>query len=346
MRCFEEGQKSYHDSAQVYQDYYKVRFDSTENYNYDDAFLFFQDQVFSFDEYDLEILDHAFQLKEEYEISNLWGNKILAKLIGLNPAKYAGSVERERVILESDESWLVSKSYTAGYNREDFDDSGWTHAGIVASAYNQFIDLGVDPKPMWWPTKPAKIDTSQLSPFDTTFGMIDSTSGGDSLAVAGLDTSFENTAQPSDSNLTSMTEESLTDSAMGDTVQLFFRKKLNLEGSPVGGTIYMTADNDFNFFLNGEYITDDEGNNFAILDTVDYGYISYSIKPGINTFAIRAIDTDKSGGGVKLYGYFELIPQDITASVEERSRVAALNIDPTVLRRINTLNKNRISIGQ
>jgi hypothetical protein len=173
--------ETYHDSALVYQDYYQTRFDSTENYNYDDAFLFYQDQTFSFSEYELEILDHAFQLKEEYEISNLWGSKILGKLIALDPATYAGAVEREKVVIESDESWLVSKEYTAGYTEENFDDSGWKNAGIMTSTYNQFIDLGVDPKPMWYPKKQVILDTSQVSPFDTTFGMADSISAIDTL---------------------------------------------------------------------------------------------------------------------------------------------------------------------
>ena len=58
-----------------------------------------------------EILDHAFQLKEQYEITNLWANKILAKLIAVDPATYAGRLKEIKYIIESDESWLVSKTY-------------------------------------------------------------------------------------------------------------------------------------------------------------------------------------------------------------------------------------------
>ncbi|MEE9118895.1 MAG: hypothetical protein V3U02_09940, partial [Calditrichia bacterium] len=139
-------------------------------------------------------------------------------------------------------------------------------------------------------------------------------------------------------------DETVTDSLMGDTVQVYFRKKITLDGTPVDGYFYITADNDFNFFLNEEYITDDEDDNFAIIDTVDFGYISYSVKQGVNILSIRAIDTDNSQQGVKLYGYFELIPLDIIAAVEQGSQVAALDVDPVILRRINTLNKNRITV--
>jgi tetratricopeptide (TPR) repeat protein len=337
--------ETYHDSALVFQDYYQMRFDSTENYNYDDAFLFYQDQTFSFSEYGLEILDHAFQLKEEYEISNLWASKILGKLIALDPATYAGAIEREKVVIESDGSWLVSKDYTPGYIQENFDDSGWKNAGIVTSDYNQFIDLGVDPKPMWYPTKPAVIDTSQISPFDTTFGMSDSLSGIDSLGLAVTDTTADQMAPIAETTIdTSAFADTGIDSLSSDTTQVYFRKVITLNGTPVDGYIYITADDDFNFFLNEEYITDDEDDNFAIIDTVDFGYMSYSVKQGANILAIRVTDTDNSARGVKLYGYFELIPMDITAAVTANSQVAALDIDPVILKRINTLNKNRITV--
>ena len=334
---------AYHDSAAVEQDYYQVRFDSTENYNYDDAFLFYQDQTFSFNEYGQEILDHAFQLKQEYEISNLWGNKVLAKLVAIDPATYAGAVEREKVVIESDDSWLVSKTYTPGYNRENFDDSSWKQSGIVASAYNQFVDLGVDPKAMWYVEKKAVLDTSQISPLDTTFGTADSSLFPDTLSLAQSDTINQEMVPPTDTTILA-SEEAVPDSLMSDTVQVYFRKKVDLQGTPVGGNIYITADDDFNFFLNEEYITDDEDNNFAIIDTIDFSYMTYAIKQGTNIISIRATDTNHTQGGVKLYGYIELIPADITAALKASSQVAALDIDPNILKRINTLNKNRITI--
>jgi hypothetical protein len=72
--------------------------------------------------------------------------------------------------------------------------------------------------------------------------------------------------------------------------------------------------------------------------------MSYSVKQGTNIISIRAIDTNNSQQGVKLYGYFELIPSDITAALQQDSQVAVLDIDPIILKRINTLNKNRITV--
>jgi hypothetical protein len=176
--------------------------------------------------------------------------------------------------------------------------------------------------------------------------MSDSMAQFDTLGFAVSDTTVSDQMFTQDTVDAFALEESLADSASSDTIQVYFRKKINLEGTPVDGYIYMTADNDFNFFLNEEYITDDEYDNFAIIDTVDFGYISYAIRGGINTLALRVIDTDNTRQGVKIYGYIELIPADIMAAMEARSTVAALNVDREVLRRLNILNKNRISITQ
>jgi hypothetical protein len=161
--------------------------------------------------------------------------------------------------------------------------------------------------------------------------------------VAAFDTTVQGMAPLTETDISSF-DETQTDSLTSDTVIVYFRKKIVLDGAPVGGNIYITADDDFNFFLNEEYITDDEDDNFAIVDTVDYGYISYSVKQGTNIISIRAIDTNNSQRGVKFYGYFELLPADITAAVQQSGQVAALDVDPAILKRLNTLNKNRITV--
>ena len=79
-------------------------------------------------------------------------------------------------------------------------------------------------------------------------------------------------------------------------------------------------------------------------DTIDYGYLSYYLVPGENVLAIHATDTDNSGGGVKLYGYFEILPIDLTAALDAKTKVKKLDIDPILLKKINTLNKNRITV--
>ncbi len=70
--------------------------------------------------------------------------------------------------------------------------------------------------------------------------------------------------------------------AIGDTVTVYFRKKIELDGTPVDANIYITADNDYSFFTNQEYIIDDVDDNFALIDTLDFTYLSYYLKKGEN----------------------------------------------------------------
>jgi len=323
---------AYHDSAIVNDSTYSNKFRETENYNYDDASLFYQDLTFSFSDYTREILDHGFQLKEEFDTKNLWANKLLAKLIKIDPAIYAGSVERERLEIVSNDSWIYSTEYTPGYNKLQFDDSSWRRAAVVPSAYNQFRQLGVDPNSMWVSLTPIIPDTGLVDSLGV--GMIDS-----SETIAFDTLAMQEPVSPIPATIGAEVTETIIDT-------VYFRKIINIEGTPIDGNIYITADNDYIFFLNEEYIIDDEANNFAIIDTLDFGYISYYLKSGENVFTIRAVDNDQSGGGVKIYGYIEMLPMDLVAAVEERTRIVGLDIDPVILKKINILNKNRISINQ
>lgn len=322
----------YHDSAVVNDSLYTGKFAETENYNFDDASLFFQDLAFNFNDYEREILDYAFQLKEEYDMKNLWANLLLAKLIKIDPATYAGSIEREKIFITSDDTWLYSTQYFQGYNKFNFDDSSWKRTGIVASAYNQFAGLGVDPSSMWVSQGSVLPDTSLV----------------DSLGISIPDSTVElDTLVSQDTtNQIFETPDIMAERNTATVDTIYFRKKINLQGTPVDGNIYLTADDDYIFFLNEEYIVDDEANNFAILDTLDFSYISYFIKQGENILAFRAVDLDHTAGGVKIYGYIELLPLDITAAVREKSEIKKLDVDPVILKKINTLNKNRISLKQ
>ena len=338
----------YRDSAEVRITRYASKFEATEEYNFDDASVAFQDQSFNFQDYEREILDYAFQLKGDYEIDNLWGRKTLARLIQLDPATYAENIEKEKILIESDESWLYETERIKGYIDLEFDDSSWKRTGIVASGYNQFFDLGVDPQGMWIATQATVPDSA-----DSTLGLglnTDTISTDINSSESTTDTIMTvigetDSLQPTTPDFAQFQTDS-TEISDSDTVQVYFRKIIDLEGTPVDGNLYITADNDYRFFLNSEYIIDDDADSFARIDTIDYGYISYSIKPGRNILAIHTVDTDKSGGGVKVYGYIELLPLDISAAAEEQGKIIQLDVDPIILKKINTLNKNRISLRQ
>ncbi len=292
--------------------YYQTRFDSTQNYNYDDAAGFFENYLVQFTNYSKDILDLAYQLKKEYDIKNIWVNKLIFKLIKLDPLAYSDEVEKERIVLQTDSTWVYSTTYyPEQWNQVDFNDSSWLPAQVLVSYDNQFEALGVNPDAIW--TRFQNLDT-------LSFGAQDSLGVSDSLTLA----SSGNT-NPADT-------------------LVFFRKTFYLDGKPVSGNIYVTADDDFRIYLNGEYLLDDEENDYAVLDTLDFFTFEFYLRQGKNVLAIDVEDKDMTRGGVKLYGVIENLPADILKAAEAKATEERIVVDPALLKRINTLNKNRIAI--
>ncbi len=302
----------YADSAKQRSAYYQTRFDSTQNYNYDDAAGYFESYYVSLNSNSRKILDKAYEAKKKYNIKNIWVNKLIYKLLLLDPLKYTPEVEKEKLIIQSDSTWVYSITYyPEQWNRVDFADSSWAHPEVLVSYNNQFEALGVNPDAIWPPL-----------PYQNVTN--DSSMAQDSLAIS--DSTFQ-AAVPSNS----------------DTL-VFFRKVFYIDGKPVDGVIYVTADDDYRIYLNGEYLLDDEKNDYAVVDTVDYQTFSIYLRKGKNVLAVDVEDKDLTRGGLKLYGYLEILPADIMKRAQELTRVKKVIVDPAILKNVNILNKNRISL--
>ncbi|MBN2424676.1 MAG: tetratricopeptide repeat protein [Calditrichaceae bacterium] len=314
---------------------YRTKFDSTENYNYDDASNFFDNYYYNFNDYSKELMETAYQAKETYGIKNLWASKLMLKLINIDPLLYSGGVDKDSVFIYSDQSWKSSiKYYPEVWPKNDFDDSNWSNAIIVENYSNQFYGLNVNPKAIWVPmasAAPAPIDsfgTGAAMTEEPAYAVTDTMMAADSLGG------------PVASQLVTTVE------AGGLDTLAFFRKSFALSGTPVAGAIYVTADDDFRIYLNGEYMIDDESNSYNVVDTLDFYTIeAYLLPEKQNVIAIDVEDKDLTRGGLKIYGYVELIPSDITAAAEEKAKVQKVFVDPVVLKKVNTLNKNRISLN-
>lgn len=340
----------YADSATKMSEYYMARFDSTENYNYDDGRVFFENYYFNFNEDISSVLQIAYQARETYDIKNLWANKLLLKLIKMDPVAYSASIEKERVVVVSDESWKYSTTYfEEEWVKLDFNDTGWSNAEVVPSTYNPFFDLGYDPQAIWVRTTIAPSVTDTMMQDTLSMGMMDSSgvAAGDTLMsdpFAVTDTVMADSAQFVDPFASdSVAFESPAFASVEVDTQVYFRKSFDIDGTPVSGAFYVTADEDYRVFLNGEYMIDDMLDNYSIIDTLDYYTLEYSVKPGKNVIAVDVIDADSSAGGMKFYGFFEILPSDITAAAEKQARVEKIIVDPVVLKKLNVLNKNRIS---
>ena len=333
----------YSDDANQLKEFYRVRFDSTENYNYDDASTAYEEFYYSLTDDARAILERALEIKEEKDIKNLWANKILLRLIKIDPVSYADNVEKDKILITSDDTWKATTEYFEEvWPTIDFDDSSWENAEIITSAFNQFSGLDVNPSAIWvkLASSESGIMQDSLSMDADTFGigLSDSAAAGsDSLGLAeGADTlqNAYDTFSSSDSMMAGNDADTL----------VFFRKGFEINGTPLEGNFYVTADNDFRIYLNGEYLLDDEYDDYARLDTLDYYTFDIILKQGKNVIGIDVEDKDHSRQGLKFYGYIEVLPADITASAEEKAKVKKIEIDPIILKKVNILNKNRISV--
>jgi len=320
------------DSAKELSAYYQTRFDSTQNYNYDDATGFFENYYYSLSDNSKEILDQAFQMRNDYDIKNLWSNKLLLKLIKLDPATYSQNIEKEKLEIFSDESWQYDTVYHGeGWVKPEFNASSWQNAVVVHSDTNQFAAIGVNPPAIW----------EEVSVPNDTMGVAapsDSAAFADSLQT-------EMALMDSTSALSDSAQQLGHAAAQSDTL-VFFRKTFEINGTPISGAIYVTADEGFHMWLNGEYLLDDVSNFYSKLDTLDYYTFDIVLKKGQNVLTMDVEDKDHTAGGLKFYAVFELLPGDVTAAAEEKAKVKKIFVDPSILRKANILNRNRISLKQ
>ncbi|NOG46532.1 MAG: tetratricopeptide repeat protein [Calditrichaeota bacterium] len=340
-----ERMRVYSDSANSASMAYETLFDSTQNYNYDDGRIATETYYFNLSDNSLALLESAFDLKEQYVLKGTWANKLMMRLLELDPVRYSESIEKERFEITSDQSWLHSiTDNPIVWIQADFDDSSWETVAVVPGTFNQFSGLGVDPLAIWAAKKealdfaPAPVDSlaDSLGTANPALGLVDSTTN---LATDSLGTSLG----LSDTTSTGMGIAETVSTPAADTL-VFFRKSFSLNGKVVGGEIYVSADDDFRLYLNGEYLVDDEADDFSIVDTLDYYTFDRFVKSGSNIIAVDVLDKDLTGSGLKLYGYFELVPLDLNSTAETEQVHSSTFVDPKTLKEINTLRKNRIPL--
>ncbi len=338
---------TYSDEANKLKEFYRVRFDSTENYNYDDASTAYEEFYYSLTDNARAILEKALEIKNEKDIKNLWANKIILRLIKIDPVSFADNVEKDKVMITSDDSWKATTEYFEEvWPTIDFNDSEWANAEVIPSNSNQFAGLDVNPSAIW-----VRLVSSDSSILQDSLSIGSDSIGTDSLGIGVVDTSTGindslNLTESTDSlqfTGDSLAENVTTTTGDADTV-VFFRKSFEINGTPLDGNFYVTADNDFRIYLNGEYLLDDEYDDYARLDTLDYYTFDIILKQGKNVIGIDVEDKDHSRQGLKFYGYIEVLPADITKAAEEKAKVKKIEIDPIILKKVNILNKNRISV--
>ncbi len=322
-------------------DNYYAKSDETGDQRFQLGGVYFDDQRSTLEEYAKRTLELAYQITKDYDIkNNIWTNLILAKLIELDPAKYLGDMPKEKLIVMSDSSWFVSDSFALDWTNPDLDDSQWKKAVVVKVPADMFFSLfaaeGINPPAIWiTENKPV----TEMSGPDTT--TIDTTrSGPRSLELEDkeiLEPELATKTQPD------TTVKGPATSAEPDTLVAFFRKHFRLDARPVGGHVYITADDEYHFYLNGEYIKGDDTRIFTEVDSVEFIAFSDYLKQGDNLIAIDVGDYDNVPRyGLRFYMELELLPGEVTAAAERLRKKIAESVDENRLKTVMILNKNRI----
>lgn len=327
---------------------YEALVDSTGDQRYQLGIVYLYDQESILNDYAKQQLADVYQISKDFEIKNVWTNLILAKLIELNPADYLSDFPKETVVFMSDPSWKASAVYSVDWINEQLDDSGWENASTVALPvsliFPGFDSLQTPPPAIWLFTEGVTPDSLTGFPSATVSpefkAPIDTTPRPRSLDLEEKEIPVE---------LPSTTRSLLEGGEAGlaasepDTITAYFRKKFVLQDRVINGWALITAENQYHFYLNGQYIKGDGTKLFESVDRVEYIEFGDFLKVGENVIAVDVTDfTGAPHYGLRFYLQLEVLPGEITAAAERVRQKAAENIDENKLRILSILNKNRI----
>ena len=337
-------------------DNYETLADTTGDPKYQLGIVYLYDQQSIMKDYAKRDLESSYQVSKDYDVKNVWTNLILAKLVELDPAQYLGDIPREILTVKSDDTWRASDKFDLDWTHDGFDDSAWKNASVVSLPVGMrffgFDTLDSAPQSIWLYT--AKVT-------------VDSVTGQASLAVSpaapdtSLKTAADTLARPRSLDLeekdimegeaafTELPPPVDTSASLAlaptepDTLTAYFRQAFSLEDRAINGWALMTGDDQYHFYLNGEYIKGDNAGIFENVDRVSFIEISDFLRVGKNEIAIDVTDFDGvPRNGLRFYMHLELLPGEITAAAERIRRKAAESVDETRLVKVDVLNKNRI----
>ncbi|MDP8240327.1 MAG: hypothetical protein P9X24_14655 [Candidatus Hatepunaea meridiana] len=87
----------------------------------------------------------------------------------------------------------------------------------------------------------------------------------------------------------------------------WIRRSFLIEDRPTGGRIWITADDDYNLYVNGSYIAADDAEEVDWMTIDDHDIMEFLVE-GKNTIAIQVDDVDDSRHGLLVGMSYETIP--------------------------------------
>jgi TolA-binding protein len=371
QQSYEYGEKFYaiYTKSDTLSKYYRVKFDSSDlNYNYDDASIHYEDEKFIAEEIFRNLLENTHYFAQDNGYSNIWTKRILARLVMIDPATYASQMPKEQLIVQSDAKTKATSDYFEGWPQRGYDDSAWASAQELvlhqdSVRFAMFDSLQIMPKAIW--TLPMAADMLEISVPETIWSevradslidspVVDSPALADSTDLflsAMVDSLQQETpvAQPTERTfevryLTKLIPVA-TDTT--DTLIAYFRTEFDLPGRAVNGMMYMTGDDDFQLFINNEYIWDDQNNNYSVVDSISYFTFSQYLVEGKNIIGVKVTDLDRAPRlGLRMYLRLSYIAGDITDQIAQEEQIETIPFEPDVLHKTLLVRKGRLIIPQ
>ena len=236
------------------------------------AVFAFEDNYYALLESKQSVLEAGFTAMREYDIRNIWSEKITLALVRSDPEKYAQELGLSIVAntIPSDESWQVTTTYTPGWTATDFQTEGWQPAQSFSNG-TQFNGYGSNR--LW-------LALNHLANGNKSPEIL----SGDSTRVG----------QNSDTTGASIST-------------LYFRKHFKIGGLPVAGQIQLVADDSYNLFVNGEYVAQVLHTQNDPITSKSHDFSDF-LRPGINVVALEVDDIDRSGGGLEAILFLKSLP--------------------------------------
>lgn len=321
-----EKYKQMIERAQVLRERYLQEYESNGEIQYDEAVIAFEDMAAYLKDYALEILDNGLVLRQEYEIPGLAGIVILRTLISTEPETYIQEydIESEKFIELSSTDWLIWNRVETDFETVDFDDMDWRYATRAGFPFG--TDLGkIDSSgatAIWYYLEHPGVDPAaelQGSGLFEGLGEEDIEAEGDSSGVEQIDDGEETPVEEESPELMDEVQEQLTEVSTEDSLwaawmavdstgtrEYCFRYSFYIESKPASGHIYLTADDDFNLFINGYYIAEDSRGEIDWMDVKDFDVSSYLVN-GDNLIAIQVSDMDATRHGLAVSLEYEIV---------------------------------------
>ncbi len=246
---------------------FEEKFKQENRQEFQDAVFACEDQAYALADGKKELLAAGFDAMRSYTIRNSWSEKITLALVRSDPVKYAG----ELGLTIADTTIATDTTWHA--SNKYF--AGWTERSHINGNWQpaKYMSAGIqfsgyNAQKLW---ANATVDSSHMAAKDS------STQAADTAGKA----------KPSDT--------------------AYFRKILVIQGLPVSAQMQMQADDSYNLFVNGEFISQQisakhENQAAHVHDIVNF------LQTGENVIAVEVRDTDDSGGGLEAVLFLKTLP--------------------------------------